>query len=80
MALLLAVYALLTRSRVVTEVLWFWAGAGTILAMLTPDVTMGFPHWRFLVCFGLHGLVVMATIGLVLFLLLGLPFRSPRSA
>lgn len=65
MALLLAVYALFTRSRAVAEVLWFWAGAGTILAMLTPDVAVGFPHWQFLVFFGLHGLVVMATLVLV---------------
>jgi hypothetical integral membrane protein (TIGR02206 family) len=64
-ALMLAVYALLTRSRAVAEVLWFWAGAGTILAMLTPNVSRGFPDWQFLVFFGLHGLVVMATIVLV---------------
>ena len=65
LAALLAVYALSMRSRPVTEVLWYWAGAGTILAMLTPDVAAGFPHWEFLVFFGLHGLVVMATIVLV---------------
>jgi hypothetical integral membrane protein (TIGR02206 family) len=64
-ALLLAVYALLTRSRPVAEVLWFWASAGTILAMLTPDVSRGFPDPQFLVFFGLHGLVVMAAIVLV---------------
>ncbi len=65
MALLLSVYALVARSQVVAEVLWFWAGAGTILAMLTPDVGFGFPDWRFLVFFGLHGLVVMTTLVLV---------------
>ncbi|HEY7515143.1 MAG TPA: hypothetical protein VIC87_11725, partial [Vicinamibacteria bacterium] len=36
LALLLCVYALATLSRQVAEVVWFWAGAGTILAMLTP--------------------------------------------
>ncbi len=65
MALWLAVYALVTRARAVAEVLWFWAGTGTLLAMLTPNVAVGFPHWEFLVFFGLHGLVVMATIVLV---------------
>ncbi len=65
LAALLAVYALVALSRPVTEVLWFWAGTGTILAMLTPDVAVGFPQWEFLVFFGLHGLVVMATIVLV---------------
>jgi hypothetical integral membrane protein (TIGR02206 family) len=65
LALLLSVYALATRSRGVAEVLWFWAGAGTILAMLTPDVGHAFPHRDFLVFFGLHGLVVMSVIVLV---------------
>jgi hypothetical integral membrane protein (TIGR02206 family) len=65
LALLLAVYALLARSRAVAELLWFWAGAGTILAMVTPDVSRGFPDPQFLVFFGLHGLVVIATIVLV---------------
>lgn len=65
LALLLSVYALATRSRAVSEVLWFWAGAGTILAMLTPDVGRGFPHREFLFFFGLHGLVVMSAIVLV---------------
>jgi hypothetical integral membrane protein (TIGR02206 family) len=49
----------------VAEVLWFWAGAGTILAMVTPNVAQGFPDPQFLVFFGLHGLVVIATIVLV---------------
>jgi hypothetical integral membrane protein (TIGR02206 family) len=65
LALVLTVYALLARSRTVAEVLWFWAGAGTTLAMLTPDVARGFPDPQFLVFFGLHGLVVMAAIVLV---------------
>jgi len=65
LAMLLAVYSLLKRARAVTEVLWYWAGAGTLVAMVTPDVALGFPHWQFLVFFGLHGFVVMATIVLV---------------
>src|SRR5262245_56478160 len=65
LALLLAVYALLARSQALAEVLWFWAGAGTIVAMVTPDVSRGFPDPQFLVFFGLHGLVVMAAIVLV---------------
>jgi hypothetical integral membrane protein (TIGR02206 family) len=65
LALLLCVYALATRSRRVAEVVWFWAGAGTILAMLTPDVSRGFPDREFLVFFGLHGLVVMSALVLV---------------
>ena len=43
MAILLAVVALLWRIPWVYEVLYFWALAGTLLAIFTPDVAMGFP-------------------------------------
>ena len=59
-AMLLAIYTLLAPSQRAAELLYFWAGAATTVAMLTPDVTLGFPRWEFLVFFGLHGLVVVA--------------------
>jgi hypothetical integral membrane protein (TIGR02206 family) len=65
MAMLLAIYALLTRDRRVAELVWFWAGSGTLLAMITPDVYLGFPSWQFVLFFGLHGLVVAAALVLV---------------
>ena len=43
MAILLAVVALLWRVRWVYEVLYFWALAGTLLAIFTPDVLWAFP-------------------------------------
>jgi len=66
MAMFLAIYALLTRQRWAAELLYFWAGAGTTLAMLTPDLQFGFPHWVFFVFFGLHGLVVVSALTLTL--------------
>ena len=64
MSMFLAIYALVTRQRWAAELLYFWAGAGTTLAMLTPDLEMGFPHWVFFVFFGLHGLVVVSALTL----------------
>ena len=60
-----AVYALLTRQPLAAELLYFWAGAGTALAMLGPDVHSGFPDPAFLSFFALHGLVVAAAAVLV---------------
>ena len=58
--ILVAVAALATRSRAAAELLYFWAAAGTLLAMIGPDVGTGFPDWRFLAFFGLHGAVVVS--------------------
>jgi len=62
LAMLLAVYSLITRDRRTAELLYFWALAGSGLAMVTPDLRQGFPRWEFLVFFGLHGLVVEAAL------------------
>ena len=59
-ALFVAVYVSFTGSRRVGEVLFFWACTGTLLAMVTPALWSGFPHWRFFDYFILHGLVFFA--------------------
>jgi hypothetical integral membrane protein (TIGR02206 family) len=64
-AIFLAIYALLTRRPLAVEVLYYWTGAGTTLAMVTPDVSWAFPHWRFVTYFALHGAVVAAAAVLV---------------
>lgn len=60
-----AVYALATRQALASELLYFWAGAGTVLAMLGPDVGTGFPDPGFLSFFALHGLVIASAAVLV---------------
>jgi hypothetical integral membrane protein (TIGR02206 family) len=60
-----AVFALITRQPLAVELLYFWAGAGTVLAMLGPDVGAGFPDPGFLSFFALHGLVVASAAVLV---------------
>jgi hypothetical integral membrane protein (TIGR02206 family) len=74
MAIFVGLFALVTRSSLACEVLYFWACAGTLLAIITPDVLVGFPHPTFLSYFALHGAVVVAAILVVW----GLG-RSPRS-
>jgi hypothetical integral membrane protein (TIGR02206 family) len=64
-ALVLAVFTLLRPRRAPAEVVYFWAGSGTLLAMLTPELPWGFPRWEFVVFFGLHGLVLVAAVVLV---------------
>ncbi len=72
-ALVLAVLTLVWPRRPTAELVYFWAGSGTGLAMLTPDLAWSFPRWEFVVFFGLHGLV----FGSALLLVFGLGLR-PR--
>lgn len=57
-----AAFALATRRQLAYELLYFWACAGALLAMLTPDVAHGFPDRGFLIFFGFHGAVVAAAV------------------
>ena len=79
-ALVLTVIVLVAPWRAAAEVVYFWAGSGTVLAMLTPELGWGFPRWEFVVFFGLHGLVLVAALVLVFGLGLrprpGAPFRA----
>ena len=60
--ILVAAFALLTRAQAAYELLYFWGGAGTLIALFSPDVHAGFPDWRFVSFFVLHGLVVVAAV------------------
>jgi hypothetical integral membrane protein (TIGR02206 family) len=73
-SILVAVFALATLHPGACELLYFWGGTGTLLAMLTPDLRQGWPDWRFIVYFGLHATVVVSAAVVVF----GLG-RRPRS-
>ena len=64
-AMVLALVTLAWPRRAPAEVLYFWAAAGSTLAMLAPELPWGFPRWEFVVFFGLHGLVLVAAAVLV---------------
>jgi len=57
--ILVAVWALVTLRPLACELLYFWS-AGTLLAMVTPDLGVGFPHPAFVAFFTLHGAVVVS--------------------
>lgn len=65
LAVLLAAYALVTLQPRVIGLLYFWAGTGTLLAAVMPDLLWGFPSLDYFVFFGLHGLVIVAAAWLV---------------
>jgi hypothetical integral membrane protein (TIGR02206 family) len=79
-AIVLAVVTLIAPRRAAAELLYFWAGSGTVLAMLTPELPWNFPRWEFVVFFGLHGLVLVAALVMVFGLGLrprpGAPWRA----
>jgi hypothetical integral membrane protein (TIGR02206 family) len=53
------------RARPAAELLWFWAFAGTLQAILTPDLAQPYPSFFFWAYFVEHGGVVAAAAFLV---------------
>ncbi|MGH7563941.1 MAG: TIGR02206 family membrane protein [Gemmatimonadota bacterium] len=65
LAIFVAVFALLTLSLRASEILYYWALAGSTLALVTPDVGAGSPDWRWIAYFVAHGLVVVSATTVV---------------
>ena len=67
-AVVLSIVVLLTRARLPYELTYFWGLAGTTNAIITPELTEGFPDYHFFQYFTSHGGVVatalFATFGL----------------
>lgn len=59
---LLSALMLIRRNYAVFEVTYFWTFAGSVAALLTPDLQQGFPHPFYLLFFFSHGLVVIAAL------------------
>lgn len=71
LAMMVSVYALWTRSPWAAVLSYYWGLTLTTQAMLTPALTQGFPHPRFLGFWAMHAFVVWAA----LFLTVGLGIR-----
>lgn len=59
----LAAILLVTRSRLLFELLYFWGFTASVVAMLTPDLVgngYGFPHFRYWIFFTSHGSILLA--------------------
>ena len=67
-AVVLSIVLLLTRARLPYELTYFWGLAGTSNAIVTPELTEGFPDYHFFQYFITHGGIVatalFATFGL----------------
>ncbi|MBK1700708.1 TIGR02206 family membrane protein [Thiococcus pfennigii] len=61
-AIFVTAWMLIARSYRAYEIVYFWACAGTLQALLTPDLTLGFPAPAYLVFFIGHGLVVVGVL------------------
>ena len=70
-ALFVVVFALFRRNQTLYEIAYFWGIVGTLNAVLTPQLEVGFPHYRFFQYFIVHGGIVVS----VLFATWGLKMR-----
>jgi hypothetical integral membrane protein (TIGR02206 family) len=70
-AAIATILALLFESQKAYELAWFWAMAGTVQGIVTPDIPDDFPAFRFIEFSLFHGGIIAA----VLFLTLGLGMR-----
>lgn len=60
-ALLLSVVMLIWRIQALFELVYFWAFAGTLQALITPDLgNYNFPHMHFFQYFISHSMVILA--------------------
>jgi hypothetical integral membrane protein (TIGR02206 family) len=64
-ATLVAAAALWWRRRLLVEATYFWALAGTLQALITPDLAGRFPSLDYLQYYSSHALVVVAALYLV---------------
>jgi hypothetical integral membrane protein (TIGR02206 family) len=62
LAWIIAVYALWTLRRWAFALVYYWGLSATVLAMATPDLKFGFPHFYFISFFLGHGSVVVAAV------------------
>jgi hypothetical integral membrane protein (TIGR02206 family) len=75
-AIFIAALALLLRTQLLVEVTYFWGLAGTIQALITPDLPQHFPSFPFFQYYVAHGGIVTAA----LFLVFGLGHWPRRDA
>lgn len=61
-AWMIAIYALWTNRRWAFGLVYYWGLTATVLAMATPDLQQGFPHFHFLLFYLGHGAVVVAAV------------------
>ena len=61
-----AFFALVFRSDRMAEIAYFWGMAGTLQGLVTPSLSVGFPHPAWFAFFQLHAGVVLVALYLVI--------------
>lgn len=61
-SLILSLLLLVTNSRILAVVLYFIGGVGAFAALLTPELFLGFPHFRFFQFFITHMLIIWTAL------------------
>ncbi len=74
--MLASVVSLVRPNRFASEIVYFCGLAGTVPAMITPDIGRGFPSWDCVQFYWAHGTVLLV----VVYLLVGQGFRPQRSS
>ena len=64
-AIFIAAFALVLRNQLLVEVTYFWGLAGTLQALITPDLPQHFPSFPFFQYYVAHGGIVTAALFLV---------------
>jgi hypothetical integral membrane protein (TIGR02206 family) len=59
------VVSLLRPNRLTSEIAYFCGLAGTLPAMMTPDIGRGFPSWEYIQFYWAHGSVLLAVVFLI---------------
>ena len=65
LVLIACIISLFWPNQFTTEVAYFWGLGGILQAILTPDLSRGFPSWDFVYFFWGHGVTLMAIIFLI---------------
>jgi hypothetical integral membrane protein (TIGR02206 family) len=78
-AAIAALVALVTCGQRSYELAYFWAFSGTLQALLTPDLSSGFPDLRFIVFFAFHdGAIASALFLMIAYGMRPVPASIPR--
>jgi hypothetical integral membrane protein (TIGR02206 family) len=62
LSVVLTAWVLAARSYPAYEIVYFWAWGGTLQALATPDLSVGFPDPAFIAFFIGHGLVIVGVL------------------
>jgi hypothetical integral membrane protein (TIGR02206 family) len=65
LVLIACIISLFRPSQFMTEITYFLGLGGVLQATVTPDLSLGFPSWEFVLFFWSHGVTLMAIVFLI---------------